>query len=244
VIGCGHLAAHLMGVTWNGFTDCTDSHADDFIHNRVTCRDSARSGGYASAVRIPDGSPAPDEPITLEEAKAHIRYDTEQSAEDDLVRSWIRSARQKVERDTGVVLVVGTYRITVDQYPIFRLPLILPVWPVQSIDAVAHYDRAGALQSEGSPSPYVFLSSGRPHKLALTDDLSWPTDVRTYQPGVIDVTAGYASPSLVPDDLKQAVKLLVAQSASFREPMIAGQGIASVGIDYDRWIETWVLPSA
>jgi uncharacterized phiE125 gp8 family phage protein len=163
------------------------------------------------------------------------------------VRAWIMAAWQKVERDTGVVLLTSTWRFMVEEYPVWNQALHLPLYPIQSVDLFQYYDSQGVLQDvmTGSPPalPYL-IDYGRPVRLGLPDAGLWPSDLRTFQPGIVEVTAGWTDPEFIPDDLKQAMKLLIGQSALFREQDVAGQGmtVMKVSVDYDRWIERWLVP--
>jgi uncharacterized phiE125 gp8 family phage protein len=226
---------------------CTDSHADYFVRNLTVCKgDSVASshGVLSQPVRI--DAFEPDEPITLEQAKDHIRYT--HYDEDNLVQQWIRAAFRKIERDTGVIAMTSEWRIPVDEFPIFRQFMQLPLWPVQSADRVAYYDTDGNLVelSAGSPGAgFILDGTSRPPRLALEAiDDDWPTSLREFQPGIVEVTAGFASADLYPDDLRQAAYLLIANAALYREPAVAGPGVAvtSIPIGYEQWIERWVLP--
>jgi len=229
-----------MGVTIR----YSNSHLDYFTRNLIACQGDqvATACGYTS-VALLEVLAGAAEPITLEEAKQHLRT-TGITAEDDLVEQWIRAARTKVEADTGLVLRPSRWRVIIDQFPSWRQPLRLPIFPIVSIDDFGYYDRDGVLQTTGSPA-FLPLTEARPQRLYLATDEQWPTTHRQYQPGFLDVTAGYTTPELVPEDLKQGIKLLVGQSDLYRQPITAGPGqtVNSVGFDYDRWISAWVLPS-
>lgn len=229
---------------------CTDSHSDWFTRNLIACKGDG-SGAYQNGclsrpVRI--GSISQDEPLTREDAIRHIRYDLNSAAEDENIYAWLASAFRKIESDTGVISLTSQWRIAIECFPTGRSPLVIPIWPIQSVDLIAYYDADGVLTSisAGSPGTTLILdNANRPSRLALeTPSDAWPTDLRAFQPGILEVTAGFETAALYPDELKQSAKILIAQSALFREHAVSGPGIAvsSVLMDYDRWIERWVLP--
>lgn len=231
---------------------CTESHADFFVKNITVCKGdlvSAGNGVVGRPIRLDaGGSPDLDLPLTLEDVKRHCRLDVDDYQDDELIRGWMRSAFQKIESDTGVAGLTARYRIPIDAFPYGRLPMILPLWPIQTIDLVGYYTSSGVDTQlvAGSPGLAFILDANRPTQLALertTDD--WPSDLREFQPGYIEVTAGFTDAASYPDDLKQAARLLIAQSSLFREHAVSGPGVAvnSVLMDYDRWIEGWRLPS-
>lgn len=231
---------------------CTDSHLDFFVRNLTVCKGdlvASANGVVSQPIRLDaGGSPDADEPLTLLEAKRQIRYDLASTADDDDVYAWIRSAFRKIEGDTGVVPLTSRWSFAVEAFPDWRQPLRLPLWPIQSVDRIAYYDTDGTLVelAAGSPGQAFILDQGsRPARLALERDTDeWPTNMRTFQPGLIEVTAGFTSAAAYPDDLKQAAKILIGQSALFREQDVAGAGmtLSAVSVDYQKWIERWVLP--
>lgn len=230
---------------------CVEDHADFFVRNITVCKGdlvASAHGDVSEPVRIdPSGTIIPLV-LSIDEAKKHIRYDLDSHTDDDQVEAWIRAAQQKVERDTGVVFLTSQWRMFVNQFPSWSQALYLPIFPVQSVDAFTYVDSSGVEQDTftGSPLglPYL-VDYARPVRLSLaaTDDV-WPSDLRPSQPGTIDVTAGWTDVSLIPDDLKQAMRTLIGQMALFREQDVAGQGmtVSPVSLTYDRWIAPWVLP--
>lgn len=230
---------------------CTDSHLDFFTRNLTVCRSDAVASahGYLSdpaRIDIPAVGADLTLPLALEDAKAHLRVTS--SDEDALIISWILAAWQKVERDTGLVLLTSEWRMYVHAYPAWNQPLRLPLWPIQSIDTFDYVDSAGVTQTvmSGSPAsiPYIVDYGTRPVLLHLENEDTWPSDLRTNQPGTIEVTAGWTHPELIPADLLQAMRLLIGESDLNREHSVSGQGVTvtPVPIGYDQWIAPWVLP--
>jgi uncharacterized phiE125 gp8 family phage protein len=228
---------------------CTNSHADFFVRNIDVCKGDAVAsvnGHIASITRLDEleVGGVVGLPISIDDAKKQFHGHLDLTEDDDQVVSWIKSAAHKVERDTGVTLLTSAWRVVLNAYPAWDQPIHLPLYPVQSIDDFTYYDFDGMLQSVASPLPDL-VDYGRPVKIALAGTDTWPTDLRTFQPGVIDVTAGWSAPELIPDDLKQAIKILVGQMALYREQDVAGQGmtVTPTTLGYEQWIASWVLPS-
>ena len=227
---------------------CTDSHLDFFTRNLTVCKGdlvASVHGEIASIALIdePEVGGAITLPISIDEAKKHFRGHLDLVDDDDQVLTWIKAAWKKVEQDTGLILLTTRLRLLLDAYPSWNQPLHLPVWPVQSVDDFYFFDADGAQTSVGSPLPYL-VDFARPTKLALQNSDTWPTSLRAFQPGVIDITAGWTDPEFIPEDLKQAMRILIGQMALHREQDIAGPGmsVGAVSIGYDQWIAAWVLP--
>lgn len=152
-------------------------------------------------------APPSAEPLSLDEAKAHLRIDT--GTEDTLIGVLITAARHAVEVRTGRALITQGWRWVLDETP--AAPLVLARQPVQTIDAVSVRDAAGEWVSlvEGAWR----LIEGEPMRIAPAGPWGYGRagGVR------IDFTAGYGDAAAVPEDLKQAVRLLVAHFYEQRE---------------------------
>jgi uncharacterized phiE125 gp8 family phage protein len=84
------------------------------------------------------------EPITLEEAKAHLRIDT--TDDDTLIQSLIMTSRLHIEVALGLTLLTQTWSCFFDQWPGNRTALdaiTLPISPIASVDAVRVYSADG-----------------------------------------------------------------------------------------------------
>lgn len=55
------------------------------------------------------------EPVTLALAKAHLRID--HTAEDDLITSWIKAAREAAEKYTGRRFITQSLRMRLNDWP-------------------------------------------------------------------------------------------------------------------------------
>mgnify|MGYP000365478232 CR=1 FL=1 len=71
------------------------------------------------------------EPISLAEAKAHLRVDT--SADDSLITSLIVAARKYFEERTRRSLITQSWKLTLDDFPT-EFTLTRP--PIQSVTSV------------------------------------------------------------------------------------------------------------
>ena len=82
------------------------------------------------------------EPVSLAEAKAHLRLDTDD--DDQLVTAAIVAARVHVEAATRRALIEQSWRVYLDAWPRKRI-VPIPVAPLIAVDAVTVYN------SEGDP---------------------------------------------------------------------------------------------
>ncbi|MEJ1157997.1 head-tail connector protein [Prosthecomicrobium sp. N25] len=151
-------------------------------------------------------TPPAAEPVTLAEAKAHLRVDV---ADDDAaIAALVAAARRHVESLTGLKLIDQVWRLYRDGWPADGL-VPIPLFPVSAIGPVVVYDAAGT-PATLAPAAYRLDTRSRPPRLRL--------EAGAAGPGIglngieIDVTAGFgASAAAVPAGLRQAVLMLTAR---------------------------------
>lgn len=170
------------------------------------------------------GGPAV-EPVTLAEAKAHLRVDG--SAEDTLISSLIITSRLHVEAALGLAMITQSWSYFLDAWPPGDV-LALPLRPVQSIAAVKLY--APDESVEVVPSDiYLLDGAGTPARLVRHGSLPWPKPARTANGIEVAFVAGYgAAAANVPAPIRQAILLLIAHWYEHREPVAIGAASAPV----------------
>jgi uncharacterized phiE125 gp8 family phage protein len=146
------------------------------------------------------------EPVSLADAKAHLRIDGED--DDALLTAAIVAARVHVEALTRRVLIEQGWRVYFDFWPRSRA-VPIPVAPLISVDAVTVYGADGAPVAVAAED-YDVDTASVPGRLVLLG--SAPPAVGRAVNGIeIDVTAGYGASSVdVPAPLRQAAMMLVA----------------------------------
>lgn len=173
------------------------------------------------------------EPVTLAEAKAHLKLDHE--GEDALIEGLIRAAREEVEATTGLALVDQGWRLTLDRIPVTKVVRIA-CHPVRQIISVTAFgtDGEGALVE---PSDYMLDPNSRPARLWF----SRRPETRRAMNGIeIDFTAGFgeAGPD-VPDTLRRTMLVLVAHWFEFRAAFGAESQPVSFPAGYERLVAPW-----
>jgi uncharacterized phiE125 gp8 family phage protein len=167
------------------------------------------------------------EPLTLDQAKLRAGLDwIAGDPRDALMTDFIKAARSKVEKDTGLALLEQTRDVYLDGFPGYGYdPIRLPPQsrPLQEVLSVSTIDTAGATNVLAGANYVVDLVSGR---IGLAYGAAWPTDLRPFQPVVIRIRSGYADVAALSADaplLIHAVGLLVAHYAT------AGRDLATTG---------------
>jgi uncharacterized phiE125 gp8 family phage protein len=158
------------------------------------------------------------EPVTLAEAKAHLRVDG--TAEDTLIASLVVTSRLHVEAAAGLGLVTQSWSWYLDAWP--RRALALPLRPIQSIAAMRLYDESGVATTL-DPATYLLDGAGPHPRLVRLGAQVWPKPGRIANGIEVAFTAGYGPAAAdVPAPIRQAILLLVAHWYEHRSPLEEG----------------------
>lgn len=149
----------------------------------------------------------PVEPITLTEAKLHLKVDL--TDDDDLITSLIQSARENVELVTGRALVTQTWEMTMDQFPYPRSYMTgtrpvggiqpqqiirLPKPPLQSVTSITYIDSSGNTQTLAT-NQYVVDVTSLPGSILPAYGVAWPYAQRIPKSVTVRFVAGFADSS-------------------------------------------------
>ena len=175
------------------------------------------------------GDPA-TEPVSVPDAKRHLRLDHDR--DDALIGGLIAAARRHVEHETGLAVMLQTWRLYLDQWPADRC-VRLRRHPVRRVETITVFD------ANGDPKPWLEASSrldtvSRPARLMVSDAVAPEAAMNGIE---IEFTAGLAeTPNEVPDDIVRAILLLVAQWYEFRGAFSADDQPVAVPAGVDRLI--------
>lgn len=166
------------------------------------------------------------EPLTLAEAKAHLRVT--QDAEDDLIAALIKAARQLCESVTGRAFITRDISLFLDRWPDEGIggwwdgvregaavtaqacALELPKPPLYSVTEILVYDSGDAAATYQAAN-YFVDASGSPGRIVLRDAAYLPQPGRSANGIEVRYKAGYgASAAALPAPLREAVKQAVA----------------------------------
>lgn len=171
-------------------------------------------------VRLPG---TPQEPISLEDAKIHLRVDYPE--EDDLIRANLKAAREWIERRCEIAIVQQDWEYRTATFP---AAYDFPKPPTAGFSGVWYIDTDGNEQAV-DPDAYLFIEGGEdaPSQIIRVGEL--PADLARRPDAVrIRFSTGYPesdqSPPVhgefVPEDLKQAIRALASSYYETRSSVI------------------------
>ncbi|MCA1971241.1 MAG: phage head-tail connector protein [Caenispirillum sp.] len=182
-------------------------------------------------------TPPAEEPITVAEFKDFGRVDGD--SEDSLITALIVAARQRVEKATGLALVMQTWKLTLDRFPFEEIAL--PLGPVITVDDVSYHDKAGTLQTLVADAEYEVDTTSEPARV-VPHYSGWPSTKRMVNAVEIEFTAGFGVAADVPEALTQAVRLMALHLYDQRAAVNVGNivtemplGVADILRDYRAW---------
>jgi uncharacterized phiE125 gp8 family phage protein len=159
------------------------------------------------------------EPITLAEAKTHLRVDT--AAEDTLIQSLIMASRLHIEAALDVALITQSWRIRRDAWPSSGI-IDLPLRPVQSVSSIKVYSDEAT--SDTLDTTAITLDGhANPARIIWNSRSPVPTSPLIANGVEINLVAGFGDAEAdVPQPIRHALLLLVAHWYEHRDPVEIG----------------------
>jgi uncharacterized phiE125 gp8 family phage protein len=176
-------------------------------------------------------TPPAAEPVTLAEAKEHLRVDFSQ--DDALISALIEASRIYCEQFTARVFITQTWELVIDKFPANEI--MIPFPPLQLVTSIKYDNGAGVEQVLGAAQYEVDDASQPGWVVPVTT--GWPASIWEGINSVrIRYVAGYApgtdSPidlaANVPQSIKSAILLHVAQLYEQREDIVVGTIVSRV----------------
>jgi uncharacterized phiE125 gp8 family phage protein len=167
------------------------------------------------------------EPVSLAEAKAHLRIDA--SAEDALVQSLIVTSRLHIEAALGLALITQSWSYFLDRWPKAGR-IVLPLRPIAAVSHICVWSEDGTSETL-DPAAFLLDGQGMPPRLVARSGIADASSMRPANGIEIGFTAGFgASVEDVPATIRHALLLLVAHWYEHREPVEIGVGINAVPV--------------
>jgi uncharacterized phiE125 gp8 family phage protein len=169
------------------------------------------------------------EPITLEEAKAHLKVDFDE--EDSLIQIYISAARAYAEEYCNRAFLTQTIVHTLDYFPACTTSNPLSVFklyrtPVQSVVSVKYKD-ADNVEAEVAADKLILSNIDSPAKLGKLPTFTWPETADVPGAVTLEYVSGETTAEKVPSAIKVAIFLILAKLYEVREDSIQNLPTAS-----------------
>jgi uncharacterized phiE125 gp8 family phage protein len=145
-------------------------------------------------------SPPATSPVTLAEAKRHLRLE-DTTEEDDQIQGFLDAAVKLIEDTYWLQLITATWTLKLDALPDV---IFAPRGPLQSA-TIQYVDGAGATQTL-SPSNYTVDSSSHPGRILPAYGYCWPSTRCHINAVTVAMVNGFGDSGVdVPQPIKQAI---------------------------------------
>lgn len=162
------------------------------------------------------------EPISLADAKVHLRTVTGDTSEDSaVITPLIQAAREYCENITGRALASQTVKAYPEKWGRWRLPRP----PLISVTSIKYYDEDGTESTLAATDYQVDAVDGQ------IDILTEPNvTLRDLNPIVVEYACGYTTGNALPAAMRQAMLLLIGHWYMNRETVATG-AVTAIEID-------------
>jgi uncharacterized phiE125 gp8 family phage protein len=181
------------------------------------------------------------EPISLEEAKDHLRV-VDFDEDDDYIAGLITTARHAVERATRRSLWTGqTWEAG---YARWARRLSIPVPPLVAVSVVTYYDSDNVLHTVSSTDYVVDASGSQRAVLGFTSDFGVPAHSDDYlAPVRVAFTAGYADADAMPEGLRRAMFYLIQHFYDNRSPVGINVNLNKMPYTFEFLLNQYTVPN-
>lgn len=171
---------------------------------------------------------ATTEPIDVSELKGHSRIPVDE--DDTLILSYIKAARGLLEAITKRKFITQTWEYYRNGFPYDDPCFALPFPPITSLTFLKYLDTSGNTITMGSGTDYITDLISEPARISVPYTVgAWPLT----QYGVPNTVwarfvCGFGGASAVPEEIKQAIRMLAAHYYENREAFVRGAAMNEV----------------
>ncbi len=180
-------------------------------------------------------------PITLAEAKSHIRVVS--TGDDTYIGTLIDAATERAEQITHRAFMRQTYALALDRFPEGEA-LAIPRPPLRSVSSISFVNTTGGTTSWSSTA-YDVDTTSTPGRIAPKNGESWPTArdqinavTITYVAGYSSSTSSTAQQAAVPARAKLGIQHLLADGYADRESSVVGTITGKIQTDIMRTLRS------
>lgn len=180
-------------------------------------------------------TPSTASPVTVQEAKEHGYFDS--NLQNSVIQRQINAASRLVEIQSRRQLMQATFDVKFPGFPANGI-LPMPRFPLKSVTSVSYYDANNTSATLPSSDYVVVANSDMPGFIERGHQKTWPSVANREDAVTVRFVAGSTSVSDVPETLKQAICLTVADWFRNRENAVIGASVAELPIGVKALIAT------
>jgi len=169
-------------------------------------------------------TPPATEPMSLQEVKDYLKISDyeEYTSEDTYLTSLITAAREYCEGFQNRAYVTQVWEMAL---PYFPREIEIPKGNPQTVDSITYKNSAGVITTLTANTDYVTSTRGIVGHVVPAYGKAWPSFIPFPLDAVIvTFTAGYGAAADVPENIKQALKLLISHWFTHRIPLDQAMG--------------------
>lgn len=174
--------------------------------------------------------------ISLAEAKAFLRVDSDYDDDNAYITSLIGVATNVVEQFTRRRLITQTYNIYYDEFPPY---MDLQVGNVASVTHVKYYDTDNSLQTLDT-SEYDVDIRVKPGRIYQAEDGNFPDTYERANSVEVEFVVGSAA-SDVEDAIKQAMYIVIGRYYENRQDVVMGTQVNELPLMVDHLLTPYRL---
>lgn len=163
-------------------------------------------------------------PITLTEAKQHLRVDLTNTDDDALITLYLAAATAHAEVFCGRAFVPRTLELVIDR---FAPQIEIPMPPLISVTSIFYDDTEGYEHALSEATDYVVDNVSQPGWVVAVNG-EWPETIDAINAVRIRYEAGYYQPNTspptvdIPFSIKAAIMLMMGGWYATREEVVVG----------------------
>lgn len=146
-------------------------------------------------------------PVSVAEAKTHLRIDSSFTADDTYIETLINVATSAAENYTNLALMEQSWFLDIDAFPDY-FNLLKGTLRTLTVNSITYSDENNASQTLAS-SNYFGDGSIKPARIYFAPDATIPSTYDKPNAVTVDFTLGFSAASQVPAPIKQAILLMV-----------------------------------
>jgi len=176
-------------------------------------------------------SPPSVEPISVAEAKTHLRIVESNTDDDTYIGLLITAVRRETENFLGRALITQTWDAYWSKFPASKDYIDLPLPPLQSVTGVYYTDSDGT-ENTMSATEYDVDTDSIPGRVVLKYGEQWPTaTLQPMNPVRIRFICGHGDASTdVPEHFVAAMQLQIADLYDIRGSINIGNIVNKIPV--------------